>query len=61
MTVQEVTSNDVCKQKRDLIASVAEIGKELPWQDRSKLQKLLCEHHNVFAIEDGERGVTGMI
>ena len=61
VAVQAVTSNDVCKRKQDLITSVAEIGKELPWQDRSKLQELLCEHHNVFAIEEGERGGTGMI
>ena len=26
-----------------------------------KLQELLCEHHNVFAIEDGERGETVMV
>ena len=60
-TIQAVTFDDICKRKRDLISLVAEIGKELPWQDRSKLQELLCEHHNVFAIEDGERGETDMI
>jgi len=59
--VQAVTSDDLCKRKRNLIALVAEIGKELPWQERSKLQELLCEHHNVFAIGNGERGETGMI
>ena len=61
VTVQAVTSDDISKRKRDLIASVAEIGKELPWQDRNKLQELLCEHHNVFAIEDGERGEIAMV
>ena len=60
-TIQAITSDDICKKKQDLIALIAEIGKELPWQDRSKLQELLCEHHKVFAIEDGERGETGMI
>ena len=48
-------------RKRKLIGSVAEIGTRLPWQDKSKLQDLLCEHHSVFALEDGERGETGMI
>jgi len=60
-TIQAITSDDICKRKRDLIALIAEIGKELPWQGRSKLQELFCKHHNVFAIEDGERGETGMI
>ena len=33
----------------------------LPWQDKSKLQALVCKHHSVFALEDGERGETGMV
>jgi len=59
--VQAVMSDNLCKRKRDLIALVAEIGKELPCQERSKLRELLCEHHNVFAIGVGERGKTVMI
>ena len=41
--------------------SVAEMGTKLLWQDTSKLQDLLCKHHCVFALEDGERGETGMV
>ena len=39
----------------------AEMGTKLPWQDKSKLQDLLCKHHCAFALEDGERGETGMV
>ena len=47
--------------KQKLIGSVGEMGTGLPWQDKSKLQDLLCKHHHVFALEDGERGETGMV
>ena len=33
----------------------------LPWQENSKLQDLLCEHHSVFDLESGERGETRMV
>ena len=41
--------------------SVAEMGTKLLWQDTSKLQDLLCKHHCVYALEDGERGETEMV
>ena len=28
---------------------------------KSKLQDILCKHHHVFALEDGERGEIGMV
>ena len=60
-TVQTVVTDreEICKRK--LVDSVAEMATRLPWQEKSKLQDLLCEHHNVFALEDGERGETGMV
>ena len=47
--------------KRKLVDSVAEMATRLQWQEKSKLQDLLREHHNVFGLEDGERGETGMV
>ena len=55
--VQVVTTTDgEGNRKRKLMDSVAEMGTKLLWQDTSKLQDLLCKHHCVFALEDGERG-----
>ena len=48
-------------RKWKLVDSVAEMATRLPWQEKSKVQDLLCEHHNVFSLEDGERGETGMV
>ena len=54
------TSNvETCKRK--LQESVAEIGVSLPWQEKAKLLSLLCDHHNLFALDEGERGETGLI
>ena len=59
--VQVVTTVDREEsRKRKLMGSVAEMGTELPWQDKSKLH-LLCKHHSVFALEEGERGEIGMV
>jgi len=44
-----------------LVQSIAEAGVGLPWQDKSKLLSLLCEYHSAFALEDGERGETGIV
>jgi len=57
VTVQAVSLNDI----QDLITSVAEIHKDLPWQDRTKSQELLCGHQTVFAIQDGKRGEIAKI
>ena len=40
---------------------MAEIGVELPWQDKSKLYSLMCKYHDVFALGDRERGETDLI
>ena len=43
-------------RKQNLVQSVAEIGVNLPWQKKSKLYSLLCDYHDVFVLEEGERG-----
>jgi len=53
-----VISTSLSDHQRKLTQSVAQIGAELPWQDKSTLYSLLCEYHKVFALEDGERGET---
>ena len=56
-----VISTSLSDRQRKLTRSVAEIGAELPWQDKSTLYSLLCEYHNVFALEDGEMGETDVV
>jgi len=57
--VIHTSSAESCMKK--LQESVAEIGVNLPWQDQAKLLSLLSGHHNTFALDDGERGETGLI
>jgi hypothetical protein len=40
---------------------LAEVGPTLSWQERSKLHALLLDNHEVFAVEDGERGETDVV
>ena len=56
-----ITSTDTSDCQRKLTQSFAEIGAELPWQDKSTLYSLLCEYHNTFALEDCERGETDVV
>jgi len=58
-SVRIVQASNVEIRKRKLQESVAEIGVSLPWQEKTKLS-LLCDHHNHFALDDEERGETGM-
>ena len=55
----ETIDLEACKQK--LLQSVAEIGVNLLRQDKSKLYSLLCEYHDVFVLEKGEQGETGLV
>ena len=50
---------ECCKQ--NLVQSIAEAGVDFPWQDKSKLLKIICEYHTVFALEEGERRETGIV
>ena len=59
--VENITSTDTSDRQRKLTQSIAEIGAELPWQDKSTLCFLLCEYHDVFALENGERGETDIV
>ena len=36
-------------------------GTELPYSQRDSLRKLLHDHHDVFSLEEGERGETDLI
>ena len=56
-----ITSTNTSDRQRTLTQSIAEIGAELPWQDKSRLYSLLCEYHTTFALEDGERGETDVV
>ena len=56
-----ITSTDTSDCQRKLTQSIAEIGAELPWQDKSTLYSFLCEYHNTFALEDGERGEIDVV
>ena len=60
-SVRIIQTSNVEMRKRKLQESVAEIGVSLPWQEKAKLLSLLCEHHNLFALDEGERGETGLI
>ena len=59
--VENVTSTDTSDRQQKLTQSIAEIGADLPWQDKSTLCSLLCEYHDVFALENGERGETDIV
>ena len=60
-TVGNVTSTNTSDRQWKLTQSIAEIGADLPRQDKSTLHSLLCEYHNAFALEDGERGETDIV
>ena len=49
------------ERKKQLAELFAEEGQNLKWQDRDKLHSLLISHHSAFALEDGERGETGLV
>ena len=47
--------------KRLLGRLVADVGPTLCWQDKDRLRQLLLSHHEVFAVEDGDRGETNLV
>ena len=49
------------QRKRTLARLLEEEGSNLPWQERAKLHSLLLDHHQAFALEDGERGETDLV
>ena len=49
------------QRKRTLARLLAEEGSNLPQQERAKLHSLLLDHHQVFALEDGEHGETDLV
>ena len=52
---------NVAKRKEKLGRLLSDVGTALCWQDRDRLQQLLLGHHQAFAVEDGDRGETGLI
>ena len=60
-TVYSVETLDLEARKQKLIQSVAEAGINLLQQDRTKLYSSLCEYHDVFVLEEGERGETALV
>ena len=59
--VYSVESINLEARKQKLFQSVAEIGVNLLQQDKNKLFSLLCEYHDVFVLEEGERGEIGLV
>ena len=63
------TASSVCvrrvqstqERKKQLAKLFAEEGQNLKWQDRDKLYSLLFNHHSAIALENGERGETGLV
>ena len=48
-------------RKRKLATYLAEEGPTLTWQEKSQLHSLLFDHHQAFALDDGERGETDLV
>ena len=60
LLVRQVCAN-VEGRKRLLGRLVADVGPTLCWQDTDRLRQLLLNHHEVFAVEDGDRGETNLV
>ena len=60
-TVYSVETVDLEARKQKLMQSVAEVGINLSQQDRNELYSSLCEYHDVFVLEEGERGETALV
>ena len=59
-TVSQVATLKSSTQRQDLLIQL--MGKpDLPESERKRLVKLLSDHHEVFALEDGERGETDLV
>ena len=58
--VCEVTSQPSVERKTKLAEMFAEVGPTLPWQERAKLHSVLLDNHQVFSVEEGERGETDL-
>ena len=49
------------ERKRMMGGLLAEVGTTLCWQDKDRLRRLLLDHQEAFALEDGERGETDLV
>ena len=59
--VRVVSSEQADSRKRALATFLEEEATSLSWQQRDLLSRLLFEHHEAFALSDGDRGETGMV
>ena len=48
-------------RKEKLGKLLAEEGAALKWQGKDKLLQFLLENHQVFALDEGERGETNLV
>ena len=58
--IKHVCAN-TARRKEKLDRLLSDVGTALCWQDRDYLQQLLLGHYQAFAVEDGDRGETGLI
>ena len=59
--VRTVTTQDVADRKRKLGDFLSAEGASLQVQDRDKLFQFLLAHHDIFAIDEGDRGETDLV
>ena len=60
-TIVLTISTDETHRRQTLGALLMEVGPTLKWQDKDRLQRLLLDNHQAFAIEVGEQGETDLI
>ena len=56
-----MTTQDVADRKRKLGEFLSAEGASLQLQDRDKLFQFLLAHHDVFAIDEDDRGDTDLV
>ena len=64
MTVSQVkamSKEKISSRKQKLAGMLKGEGAGLPWQEKSKLHMLLLEYHNIFQLEEDDRGETDMV
>ena len=59
--VRTVTTQDVADRKRKLGKFLSAEGASLQLEDRDKLFQFLLAHHDIFAIDEGDRGETDLV
>ena len=60
-SVLTVKTLDEASRKVKLGKLLAEEGAALKWQDKDKLLQFLLENHQVFTLDEGNRGETNLV